>query len=151
MLALRAFIRLLSTFRRGEGGGRCGAGRRTQRSLSQWVGGSGAGKCTRSTRFRIRARFRLKISKLFQNSTLYSDIMMLAVSKQAEYFVLHVEFCYLCYLLIELVDSMHQSNMIWHRMWLWSHRLKNLWVKAYIMSVSSDFKIEKQQQQQQQP
>lgn len=69
--------------------------------------------------------------------------MMLAVSRQAEYFVLHVEFCYLCYLLIELVDSMHQSNMILHRMWLWSHRLKNLWVKGYIMSVSSDFKIEK--------
>lgn len=69
--------------------------------------------------------------------------MVLAVSRQAEYFVLHVEFCYLCYLLIELVDSMHQSNMIWHRMWLWSHRLKNLWVKGYIMSVSSDFKIEK--------
>lgn len=81
----------------------------------------------------------------FQNSFKipHSDIMVLAVSRQAEYFVLHVEFCYLCYLLIELVDSMHQSNMIWHRMWLWSHRLKNLWVKGYIMSVSSDFKIEK--------
>lgn len=88
----------------------------------------------------------------FQNSFKipHSDIMMLAVSKQAEYFVLHVKFCYLCYLLIELVDSMHQSNMILHRMWLWSHRLKNLWVKGYIMSVSGDFKIEKQQQQQQQ-